>query len=249
VRYGHGPQRIVIWGDSHAISLRSGVRSDPSLAVFVLSHSSCPPIIDVIRHGGRPREARNCRRLDETRRYAEFVKSLRPDQVFLMARWPMYLRGRLRTDGEIDPDHFITDGTPGAVDAASSQRAFVAGMKKTIDFLAAFSSVAVVEQVPELGVIGKDQRLFAPAVPRRQIDEWHKLEDAAFREVEARTPFRSVRSREWFCSATQCLLRDNGWPLYADENHLSRRGAVMLWELIRHDARIARCGEPECPED
>ena len=160
-----------------------------------------------------------------------------------MGRWPMYLRGRLRNDGQIDPDHFLADDTAGAANAATSQHVFVAGMKKTIEFLAAFTSVAVVEQVPELGVIGKDQRLFASAVPRRLIDAWHESEVVAFRRVEKATPFRIVRSRDGFCSATECQLRDEGWPLYVDENHLSRRGAMKLWELMREDSRARGAGE------
>lgn len=232
--FGNGEKSVVIWGDSHAEVLSKAIRPVPGYSVYVLNHAGCPPSAGVWRVDSGSM-VRNCGSPEALVRYLEYVKRLQPEVTVLTARWTLYLRGWYRQGKLLPNSPWVVDTVSDApTSAISSTKALQRGLKRTIEELSGLSGVYLMTQPADLHFMGPHSRLVAETIARTGIDDWHSPESELMAELSTETDAKVLLTKKLFCSAQSCSLRNDGYPLYSDDNHLSLWGASIQWKMVEN---------------
>jgi peptidoglycan/LPS O-acetylase OafA/YrhL len=234
-RFGAGPTRIVVWGDSHADALSKVAPQLPDgVEVITLTHLGCPPIMGVRRFDGKI-TADNCDRTAILAGYAEQIRNWKPAVVFLVGRWSLYLHGLHRHGVAQDQHYFLSDDDQRNDVRPPAERLDMMArkMNDTIAFLSVSSRVVVVSQPPDyawhdyLSLSHTDYQ-----APIADVTNWHQGESAFLERVKAQHLAQVLDLKPLFCDAQHCQTRKDGVLLYNDDNHLSRAGVPLLWQAM-----------------
>jgi len=229
-RYGDGPQKVVLWGDSHVLMVGPAVTPQPGKTIYVLGLWGCPPLLGVSRHD-RFGNFYFCDEPGVIDGYARYVESLNPDEVFLVARWTLYARGHYVQSRLQRDTHFITDGRANFNGSESSTEVLRDGLLRTVEHFSRFARVYVVQQIPDMHEYTPRGRVVLDSVPRAGIEEWHASETSILRDAAA-AGATVVETHDAFCDAQRCALRDGMTPMYFDDNHVGLLGAQRMYEKI-----------------
>ncbi len=235
---GATPQdpKLLVWGDSHAYAIAPGLRiGEPPIEGVMASQNGCPPLLDTWPAGS----AKGCRE----RNAAAADLGARLGAVVLVARWPFYLE-RHPSSGE--GPRRLMDAQSAPLTRASRDRgdpaAFARGLERTLAFLAkAHARVVVVATVPEFGQ-GVPEMLFRQAqsgageldviISRAQHDRRNLQSSRMLRDLASRYGAAFVDPADALCDAVTCRGAEQGQPLYFDDNHLDRAGALRVGKLV-----------------
>ncbi|MBV1868977.1 MAG: acyltransferase [Marinosulfonomonas sp.] len=228
---GEGSKLVVVWGDSHAGNLKRSIGVHPDYSFLVISHNGCPPVTSVVRID-QPLSDLSCTDIQTLGLYADFITSLKPSTVVLMARWTMYQNGQQSQGRLNDEHHFLTDGPKGRTSAEYSAALLEQNLHKTVDLLGKHSKIIIASQAPDLNFLDERSRILLSEYPRQTSDLWHTKETLMMNGLEKRGDVRILNSKSEFCSSEVCFLRLNGHLLYIDDNHLSQLGAGMIWDKL-----------------
>lgn len=247
---GDHPTAYVLWGDSHAVELAGALGTaldeyQTSLRQF--SHSACVPAIGVYRAG------RTAHCVTFKQQVFDFLATLPPTTVILIARWPVGLETAPFDNGEGG----IVAHPVGSVDMPTGwdrsafldpDRVAAVGAlyrKTATDLLAAGHRVVLVYPVPEVG-------WNVPIHLAREIqfgfdrDEPLSTSHDIFRERTAQSYQQldlleddqnliRVRPEAIFCNtfvAERCVAQVAGEPLYFDGHHVNTKGAALIADQI-----------------
>ena len=236
--YGDGDNVAVVWGDSHGAALTAGIQPIDGYSVVLLHHFGCPPAAG-LRRTDKTKSADNCLTSDTLSRYLDYISALKPEAVFLLSRWTLYMQGWHR-QGRLQADaHFVTDQPKGDedIDAAASSAALLRGVQGAINKLASTSRVFVVSQPADLNFMGPHSRLISQSVSVDDIKNWHQVEETFLENLQDGSDVGILSTMSLFCTSDNCALRKEGIPLYNDDNHLSPLGARMQWEMMVGELR------------
>jgi hypothetical protein len=233
---------VVLWGDSHAarlLPLAVAFGGKNELGVLQRTSAGCPPLLDVLPTGqdGLPTKACGTFNKAVEREVLELAHAGRLRGVILAGRWPNYLdppageggvQRRLSEDGRI-------------LDREASTRALERGLEGRLKRLTAIGlHVVVIAPLPE----------FPWSVPeclaRRGAEDCRVEREAA--ETERATALAAVRAAvsaapgarlfdgfDAFCGRRYCEGTREGTALFADQHHVTPRGARALLPLARAD--------------
>lgn len=227
---------FMLWGDSHASSLRRPVeraaRKNGFAGLFTYK-LSCPPLLGVPRDFSSVTTA--CREYNAgIVNYLELHPEI--STVILAGRWSFYIDGEYKPSHANDPvlawlspEHSRTTGYEPIVGS---------GLEQTIQTLLGMNRrVVVVSPVPEIGYdvpsanfvatrSGRDlNQIIAPSV-----DEYLARNEKAFAMlgnlqqeygVEVVDPWKAL------CVEAQCRVTIDGLPIYRDDDHLSLFGSEL----------------------
>jgi peptidoglycan/LPS O-acetylase OafA/YrhL len=229
---------LILWGDSHAEMLRTGlgkVATEAGRSGFFVGHPGCPPLLGVSVENPDA-VTRDCRAFNE----AAFDLVSRDDgirTVVLAAHWSRYATGVRygRKGGRVRLGDDRTE--PGS--AGANEAVFRRGLDRTAAALAgAGKEVVIVGPVPE--VASPVPRTLALAVWRgRNLDIRPALDQFNARHGVALSQLAEIRQQGLakvvyphlaLCDEARCRIESNGRALYADDNHLTRYGV----DSIRH---------------
>lgn len=230
-RFGSGPRQIVVWGDSHAAMFSNIAYATPDQSVYFITHWGCPPAIGVRRHD-RFGNFFNCGQTDIAEGYARFIESLRPEKVFLIGRWTLYLEGNHQQSRLQRDTHFITDGREPFDGAASSRTVLTAALEQTVDRLKAHSRVYIVQQFPDMHRYSARGMAMLPAVPRAPIARWHANE-ARMLAALSRHGATVVWTHDLICDQAMCAVHKDGALLYRDDNHLGFSASRQFYDHLQ----------------
>ena len=228
---------VVVWGDSHAISLAPAIdqtlKDSGQKGVFI-TRNGCPPLLNTSRV-----KKPACSRFNA--RVSEYINN-HPTlgSVILVSRWSAFATGRLSEGQEqvitlVDLDK--TSGKQNNLDV------FEAGFARTIDSLAERKlNVLVVEQVPETQYdvptisyllevfqgMGSDR--FLPQLSNYELR--HRDVAKVFSEYRTHKNVSFFDPAAHLCNGNACDIVKNGKPLYIDDNHLSVDGAMHLQRAL-----------------
>ena len=231
---GSGPKRVVLWGDSHAGALAEDAPAIPGAELYSIWHYGCPPVAGVRRfdHGA---DSVDCNRLSILDGYAHYVAALKPDVVILDARWSLYLEGWQR-QGVLQVAHkLLTDSDTDATIRPIAQRKALlrSHLLQTIEMFSQHARVILLTQVPDYGPTGFHRLEVSNfSLPIEDMLAWHKDEMDVMDSLKGTPNLTVVDMKRLFCSDVSCVTRKNGVLLYADDDHLSPRGADLSWPLI-----------------
>ena len=232
---GEGDKKIVVWGDSHAAVLSKTIPDINGAKIYVISHFGCPPVVGVKRFDGLGNSV-NCNNTDTLEKYAEYIKSLKPETVILVGRWSLYLNG-LHKNGVLQKEHHflsIENDDNDLKPIASRQAMLEKQLLKTINYFSKNSNVILLSQPPDYALysLKKIQKSNFSA-PLGGLMEWHKGELNMLYKFNTLSPkIKVLDSKRLFCDDKQCNTRIQGTLFYTDDNHLTYHASKMQWEII-----------------
>jgi peptidoglycan/LPS O-acetylase OafA/YrhL len=226
---------FILWGDSHARALASGV--DISAKKYKLSGKiatqlGCPPLLSI----ERPNRT-SCNEFNQA--VFEFI-SISPeiDTVILAARWALSTKGT-RYKQESGNSVQLVDVESQGSNNLSNVELFDVGLTRTIEKLCELGKkVVLVNPVPEIGyhvpsacliadMTGREiNNTIAPSV--KEYRERTKEVEAIFREVKDRMSIEIVTPDVYLCKDSYCSVTVDSIPLYRDDNHLSTFGSEYV---------------------
>jgi hypothetical protein len=213
------PPSFLLWGDSHALTLRPGVDAAArraGVAGLFLGRAACPPLLGV---EPKNREGRECAAFN-ARVAAWLVLRREVRRVVLVGRWALHSQGTRYGHERGGPAGLELDGVTGPA-------AFRLGLLRTVAEL-------VVTQIPEIGwevpsVLARAQ-WFGRAAPPGPMLAAYRTRQQAVTEALAALAGRAivVDVGAALCRDNRCAVAEDGQALYADTHHLSAAGAIAL---------------------
>ena len=210
-----GP-KIVLWGDSHALTLFPAVRAlakAQGIQLDFASRSSCRPLISALPGSPGQQGPDSCAAFNVAMLSA--VRHIHPDVTILSAFWDL--------DSSRRPD---TEAT----------------LESTVTSIRATGSrVCVVLDVPELPYLEPYSLAMARRrdldtaflyVNRAEVSARYSRFEKTVRALEARKELSVADPKEVLCSAERCDFEYAGRSLYRDTNHLTQAGAMRVASSI-----------------
>jgi len=233
-------KRLVLWGDSHADAAAPGVikfAADHGYATHQLTMAGCPPLMGAeVKGPGADYAA--CTAFN--RRVLNYVTEDRSiEVVMLISRWTLYTENaRFGTDDQ-GPITYLVDPADRSLSTDASRRVFSRHLDATIAGLReAGKTVIVLGTIPPLGinVPACIARNYMPFSDVRQCSVDADLVLPHLRYVDSeierlgmnRPGVCTYLPKKALCPDGTCLDTVGGDILYANDDHLSSRGAVFL---------------------
>jgi peptidoglycan/LPS O-acetylase OafA/YrhL len=232
------PASFILWGDSHAASLRRAVeraaRKNGLSGLFTYK-LSCPPLLGVARDFSAITAP--CNEYNEgVTRYLAAHSEI--STVILVGRWSFYVEGSDYKPPE-SSGLFLAGFPDQKSHAAKNEQIVEFGLGQTIQTLLDMNrKVIVVSPVPEIGYdvpsanfiavrSGRDlNQIIAPSIDdylaRNQstLSILSKLQEE--HEIQVVEPWTAL------CVENECRVTIDGIPLYKDDDHLSLFGSELV---------------------
>lgn len=252
----HAAQKtFLMWGDSHAFALFPAfdiAATQQGWRGLWVNRAGCPPLFDVWRLDGQgtringiPSDT-NCAETAQVVR--DYLRAQPVDLIFLVSRWSIWEQGLIQNGRLRQDNHFLSDATTQSHDAAAAAVVYERALRNTVAELVEQMRIPVVALAP-VPVLSRPVAELAPtdvALTRADYDRQLDFTARVFDDLSRHTPaFAWIDISDAFCTPFVCLAFDNGQPLYADDNHTSRAGALRLTRLV--DAALARATAQRVP--
>jgi peptidoglycan/LPS O-acetylase OafA/YrhL len=227
--------QFILWGDSHAESLASGIdlsASDAGVAGVFATESACAPLLHIERPGRRKCELFNVTVL------AYIAERSELETVILVGRWALLASGTRYKKESGEPVQLLdTLADEGAT--SSNEALFELGLRRTVSALTDMGRrVVILETVPEVGfevpsayliaeLTGRNvQTLIAPTVA--EYSERNRAASSVLASLADSGAVQIIKPATTLCDEKVCAVTARGVPLYRDSNHLSTFGARYL---------------------
>ena len=215
VRYGpsDSPPKVLVWGDSHAMSILPAIEAlarETNTVSCAATHTANAPVIGYYY---RDKWALNERSLPFNAAVLEYVRSARIPKVVLVARWHLYVN---------DSSEFLAAlmDTVAALQATGASVYFVCDVPRfnfTVPRALALCSLKG-SDLSELGMIPEDYER------QNHFHEWllPRLREA---RVQILDPIPAIQTRT---HSIRILPFDSGGSFFLDQHHLSKYGALAI---------------------
>jgi peptidoglycan/LPS O-acetylase OafA/YrhL len=233
---------FVVWGDSHAHAMYGMFRrlaTEYDVSGRHASFAACPPLLGVTV-ATHTNDA--CPRFNEA--MVRYIDQHRVSDVFLVARWAVYVGGHTPNGVEYGPEPLLT-ALGGDVDRSADATAAVFGkaLEETIKrLMRPGRTIHLLEQVPEAtsSVPAALARASLPLAlhegrmgPRRMATDLRQGPvDESLNAISAKYGVELIRTRDFLCDPRLCRVSYEGRSLYRDADHLSAFGADYLSPLF-----------------
>ncbi|AGS39756.1 acyltransferase family protein [Cycloclasticus zancles] len=224
---------FLLFGDSHAAAMYPAFHKlalDEKWRGIIASIDGCPPLFGIFRLDGIG-TASNCSGV-----YADNVKTFVTNNkelieaVFLTARWPIYEKGAFKNGRLLNETHFLSDQDMRSENAADSSKVLLKALRRTVNFFNALKiRTIIIEPPPKLNLFINSWRE-RKDVPRTEFIKKRLYLHKALNKlplVEIIDPINI------FCPTERCKMYDAYKPLYTDDNHVSRTGALLFYPLLK----------------
>ncbi|MEO1695282.1 MAG: SGNH hydrolase domain-containing protein, partial [Pseudomonadota bacterium] len=232
-------RRYLLWGDSHAEALAPGIdflAREAEATVQYAARDACPPLPGATQFP-TARNAKCPAFLDAMRRVVEEQDIT---DVILAARWNLYAGGwpAWGIESRQSEQFFLHDAETSSASLEENTRVLTRALRRLVTELTAEGRrVWIITQVPYAGFrVPAELALarFSPIVSARAGPD-RAQHDARAAPVEQMLADLAQPDRvmilnpsQQLCATTPCLLADGSTPLYRDDDHLSREGALLI---------------------
>ena len=225
------PPTFLAVGDSHNFALLpafQALAAERGIKGLFAAGVGCLPLVDVVPVRNAD-EAARCERI--MRDTMSILEGGKIRKLVLTARWIMYYNDE-------SPDHrhqaILLDGVY-ATGVDTSQRIFERQLHATLKRLAELGvEVYVVHQVPHQYLDPRDALMRAehlevdPNTLTVEYEEHLKLHKPIVELFSSYESIKQVTTAESLCNENCVMFTTTGMPLYSDDDHLSRRGALRV---------------------
>lgn len=233
-RYGHGPLRAVIIGDSHADAVVTALAAAADGSVLFKGVARCPIAV------GLQARKQDCVALNHLLADPDYLPPGLP--VLLVGRTGEYLRNGADLPMAAGAPHFHF-GTPYSRFSADFQLAFRERQRDTLCALATRHPLYLLQPLPEMPLpvptaIGRD--LLLGRTPRHVAESLsaYQARTAYVRQLQSEIHERCgailLDPVPALCDGQECPGTDaHGRPYYRDQDHLSEYGNRRLLPVLR----------------
>ena len=224
---------FLLWGDSHGKAIIPAINksaSDNMKKGVYIGRGGCLSLLGVAQVA---EGFESCKQLSkEVMVYLAKNKSIK--KVFIASRWALYLNGQKYLN-EKGNDVYIVDNTSNEPSFEENAEVFLRSFRQTIQELSKLNvDIVLVAQVPEIGWdIPNDYiraTLFGHNIEfQPKLNSYLKRNEPVskvFNELPAKLTI--IYPHEQMCDGEECLLFENGKPIYRDNNHITRTYAESL---------------------
>ena len=218
---------IVMWGDSSVISwapIFATIAKERNVALVVLSHPSCPPIL-----GAR----KTVFTFEESRAYCAdgkiqnsvlvYLEKIKPDTIVLAASWSTYLN-----------KEFISGTNQPASTADIARRYFDSALPKTVQRLAAIAPVVLITDWPTMPTRPSHRAIKFAGFEQKPTSIERVVFDTF--TAHAKKTFESLAGpsvalldpAEKVCDLQRCVSERDGLLYYEDSYHMSPQGSMKF---------------------
>jgi peptidoglycan/LPS O-acetylase OafA/YrhL len=226
--------QFVLWGDSHAESLRPAVDAAATKvhrAGMFFGTAGCIPEL------GFERERPGCHSANSA--ILEEIKSMPSiDTVILAGRWGLWAEGspyKHEAGGQV----LLTSVSRNVTD---NHAALSAGLESVVaELLGAKKQVWLVGPIPEIGYdVPRTLFLSSRGFPwiidiRPTVEEFNGRQAfvlTLFSNIARKYKVQIVWPHHRLCGANYCRVQQDGRPIYVDDQHLTRSAAASLAEIF-----------------
>ena len=234
------PQTFLLWGDSHAHAISSGVnvaaiRTNASGGV--IGGSGCPALLGIDFSVGTPLDycyKHNQKVIKYIERHPEFKL------IILSGRWPLYITGQRYKTEEEGSVPLLDDALDPLNESASNEILFEVGLNRMLDELTRLNKeIVIVSSIPEIGYDVPSSYSIASKTGRDveeiialKMDDYYERNSVALRvfanfEREYKN-LKVIDPSTILCDEARCKVIENNIPLYRDDDHLSTFGANYI---------------------
>ncbi|MEL6289688.1 MAG: acyltransferase family protein [Pseudomonadota bacterium] len=232
-------RRFLLWGDSHAEALAPGIdflAREAEATVQYAARDACPPLPGATQFP-TARNAKCPAFLDAMRRV---VEERNITDVILAARWNLYAGGwpAWGIESRQSEQFFLHDAETSSASLQENTRVLTRALRRTVTELTdQRRRVWIIAQVPYAGFrVPAELALarFSPIVSARAGPDPAKHDARAapvtqiFDDLAQPGRVTILNPSQQLCAKTPCLLADGSTPIYRDDDHLSREGALLI---------------------
>jgi hypothetical protein len=187
---GTGPVKVVVWGDSHALAWEPfAMQIAAGRSTLLMGRAGCGPLLPP----GHTEEDARCRAFVQAAIME--IQRVRPDVLFIAARWPTY-------------------------DVSRLDLAQVAPYAKRIVIMGPIPVMPM--QAPDCII---QHKVAACAMSRADFDAMAAGPRRILAEKTRAVGAELIDPSAYFCTRRTCPLMRDGWSMYLDEDHPSARAA------------------------
>ena len=231
------PASFLLWGDSHANSLRRAVeraaRKNGFSGLFTYK-LSCPPLLDVSRDLSSVTRA-----CDDYNQGVIWYLAAHSEisTVILAGRWSFYIEGEYKPPRptELTLAGFSIEQKQGA----GYEQVVDAGLGQTVQSLLEMNcKVVIISPVPEIGYDVPSANFIATRTGRDineivapSVDEYLARNQRAFSildNLQREFGIQVVDPWKALCVDNECRVTIDGVPIYKDDDHLSLFGSELV---------------------
>lgn len=230
---------FVLFGDSHANTYAKKINEfalKNNKNGFFTGTNGCPPLLNINSFDpvGGPF---NCEKLNE--RVLNFIKKNKIKNIILVARWSYYTHG----DYNQQDIRFLRNKNFEKKELESTQKAFIQGLKKTIEAYEEIGvKVILIKQYPQQRINPKDlfyrkfngskfpELIQKYSIEKEKNDELNSFANNAFSDISYEN-FSTIDFSSSFCTSV-CLMGDQNGSYYFDDDHLSDYGMSLISDDI-----------------
>lgn len=234
-----GEPSFILWGDSHAKALASGVDlSAKTLGVRgkIATQSACPPLLSI----ERPHRT-SCYEFNQVV-LREISNSPRIKTVILAARWALSTTGTRYKQESGSPVRLVDLQSPSNMDL-SNRSLFEIGLMRTVDRLHSLGkNVVLVMPVPEIGFDVPSTNFISEITGRNvsviisptTAEYTQRIRDVTFvfAKIMKDYQIQIVNPASYLCKEDYCRVIDQGTLLYRDDDHLSTFGSRYISQIF-----------------
>jgi peptidoglycan/LPS O-acetylase OafA/YrhL len=246
-RFGTGPARAVVVGDSHAMALVSSIQKalQETLgagSILLGANSGCPTVFGVERVG------RSCSAFNNftTQRLAEIPSSI---PLFIVNRSSYYVFGETQDSGSSHVPLVSFNDKPTVASQEFLQN-YLAAMTSTVCTFSSERHVFLVRPIPEMPtdvprwlsrrlLLGQEEDI---SISRETYDDRHSFVWAAQDAAAERCGAYVLDPTDALCDNGQCYGSVDSMPLYYDDDHLSEYGNRLLVPMFKSAWQINQAG-------
>lgn len=224
------PVKYFAYGDSHALSFIPALEQfaiDNRLRIQFTGTSGCPSVLGIQSIRGDI-EKFNCKELNE--RIFNYVKSSGIKAVILANRWTYYTSSFSRPE-EFNP---IARKLSFPIDKTSSTIDLIWALQNTVSRYSVIGvKVIFIEDTPQQiyspkDVLRKGRAIEAEYLKLSVTLDEHRKNQKLINDALQNTGAKVISLEDILCSDTTCPLVANSKFLYADDDHLSAAGSLLV---------------------
>ncbi len=225
------PLTLLVWGDSHAMAILPAIEQlcrEKRVAAYYAVHSSTAPVVGY-EHSDKYSRGKDAPAFAEA--LVDFVASKRIPNVLLAARWSGYFAESRTYTGSQDRNAELLQADFGRALRITVQRLVLAGAKPWLFAEVPNHKVDVPKALRAQLMFGVDTNHFC--ADRASHDSLLAPLTLITPDLEKLGAVMIDASGELLTPSTQryCMAAD-GVPLYLDQHHLSRAGALMIMRAL-----------------
>lgn len=242
---------LVIWGDSHADAASPGIvqyATARGYATHQLTMAACPPLAGVEVAGPGVNYAPCTAFNRQVLKYVLEQPSV--GAVMLVARWTLYTENARFGADDPGPITYLLDAQDTDLSSETSKRVFTRALRSTVSELRrAGKAVIVLGTIPPLGInvpecLARNHMPFS-GIRDCSVDASAVLPHLEFADSEIERLGKtepgvcSFMPKRVLCPNGRCLDRSGAEILYANDDHVSTRGAAFLAQHFNFDNCLA----------